>query len=136
MGGEIREAGAADCRSRNATLGAVPVHPARSPLHRSALAGDRSVGEDGGSRLCTPAMNLLNRSAGALVAALSTALASAAAPAPCNIGLYALADSGTVDIAASSDDLLRWRRRDGTGGSFAPAGAQAAKYGDVAPARP
>jgi dienelactone hydrolase len=69
-------------------------------------------------------MNFLLHSTLALAAAFC-ATASAAADARCQVGLYALDDGSTVDIAASSDDLLRWRRRDGTSGSFAPAGAHA-----------
>jgi dienelactone hydrolase len=69
-------------------------------------------------------MTFFLRSTAALLAAFSASVATAA-PAPCNIGLYALDDGNTVDIAAASDDLLRWRRRDGTSGAFAPAGAQA-----------
>jgi uncharacterized protein len=62
--------------------------------------------------------------AGLLVAA--TADAAGAPPAPsCHVGLYAFGDGSTVDIAPSSDDLLRWRRPDGTSGAFALAGARA-----------
>jgi len=68
-------------------------------------------------------MNSFLHSALALVA--GAFLASPAAAAPCQVGLYALADGSTVDIAASSNDQLRWRRRDGTSGAFAPAGAHA-----------
>ena len=57
---------------------------------------------------------------------LAASLAQAAPPAPpCATGLYALADGSTVDIAPSADDLMRWRRPDGTSGAFALAGAQA-----------
>jgi len=73
-------------------------------------------------------MTSLLRPAAALAAALTTSLASLAAPpapASCHIGLYALADGSQVDIAPSSDDQLRWRRRDGTSGAFAPSGPQA-----------
>ena len=57
---------------------------------------------------------------------LGASLAQAAPPAPpCATGLYALADGSTVDIAPSADDLMRWRRPDGTSGAFALAGAQA-----------
>ena len=62
--------------------------------------------------------------AGLLVAA--PAGAAGAPPAPsCHVGLYVFDDGSTVDIAPSSDDLLRWRRPDGTSGAFALAGAQA-----------
>ena len=75
------------------------------------------------------AMNsFLARAALLAVATAFTSLATAAAAptAPsCTAGLYALADGSTVDIAPSSGDLLRWRRRDGTSGAFAPAGPQA-----------
>ncbi len=58
--------------------------------------------------------------------AATAADAAGAPPAPsCHVGLYALGDGSTVDIAPSSDDLLRWRRPDGTTGAFAPGGAQA-----------
>ena len=43
----------------------------------------------------------------------------------CHVGLYAMADGSTLDIAPSSDGQLRWRRPDGTSGAFALAGAQA-----------
>ena len=57
---------------------------------------------------------------------LAASLAQAAPPAPpCATGLYGLADGSTVDIAPSADDLMRWRRPDGTSGAFALAGAQA-----------
>lgn len=76
-------------------------------------------------------MSFLIRSAAALAAALATACATAApppspaSPASCHVGLYALADGSSIDIAPSSDDQLRWRRRDGSSGAFATAGAQA-----------
>jgi len=56
----------------------------------------------------------------------ATAAAASAPPAPsCHVGLYAFGDGSTVDVAPSSDDLLRWRRPDGTSGAFAATGAQA-----------
>ena len=56
----------------------------------------------------------------------TTAGAASASPAPsCHVGLYAFDDGSTIDVAPSSDDLLRWRRPDGTSGAFALAGAQA-----------
>jgi len=67
----------------------------------------------------------MNFSLSALVLAAGALFATAAPAAPCQVGLYALADGSTVDIAASTNDLLRWRRRDGTSGAFAPAGAHA-----------
>jgi dienelactone hydrolase len=67
------------------------------------------------SRLLAPAL--------ALACACSTA--AAASPDACLTGLYAFPDGSTVDVAPSSDDLMRWRRADGTSGVFALAGAQA-----------
>jgi uncharacterized protein len=67
---------------------------------------------------------ILNAAAMALAAA-SFAGAVHAAPADCHVGLYVLADGSTIDLAASSEDQLRWRRPDGTSGAFTPAGAQA-----------
>jgi len=68
---------------------------------------------------------LLRHAAAFAAAALFACHAAAASPPSCNVGLYALEDGSTVDIAPSSDDLLRWRRRDGTSGAFAPAGPHA-----------
>ena len=52
--------------------------------------------------------------------------AEAATPEPsCHVGLYALADGSTLDLAASDEGHLRWRRPDGTSGAFDLAGAQA-----------
>jgi dienelactone hydrolase len=59
-----------------------------------------------------------------LVLAGSMARAADAA-ASCHVGLYAMPDGSTLDIAPSSDGQLRWRRPDGTSGAFALAGAQA-----------
>ena len=65
----------------------------------------------------------------AVVAALCVATAAGAADSPpassCHVGLYAFDDGSTLDVAPSADDLLRWRRPDGTSGAFALAGAQA-----------
>ena len=62
----------------------------------------------------------------AVLLVATTAGAASALPAPsCHVGAYAFADGTTVDIAPSSDDLLRWRRPDGTSGAFALSGAQA-----------
>ena len=38
--------------------------------------------------------------------------------ADCHVGSYRLADGGLVDIAPSEDDMLRWRRFDGTTGAL------------------
>ena len=71
-------------------------------------------------------MTAFLQNAAGLAALVLATTAGAAEPAPaCHVGLYAFADGATIDIAASSDDLLRWRRPDGTSGAFAPAGAQA-----------
>ena len=65
----------------------------------------------------------------AAVAALCVATAAGAADAPsapsCHVGLFAFDDGSTVDVAPSADDLLRWRRPDGTSGAFSLSGAQA-----------
>ncbi len=66
----------------------------------------------------------LNGAAVALTAAL-LAGAARATPADCHVGLYALADGTTIDVAPSSDEQLRWRRVDGTSGAFPVAGAKA-----------
>jgi len=39
-------------------------------------------------------------------------------PSNCHIGSYRLSDDSVVDIAASADDTLRWRRFDGTTGEL------------------
>ncbi len=58
--------------------------------------------------------------------AVPAARAAAPDPAPsCHVGLYAMTDGSTLDIAASSEGQLRWRRPDGTSGAFALAGARA-----------
>lgn len=50
---------------------------------------------------------------------LSPRVASAADTThECHIGAYRLADRTVVDIAPSDDDLLRWRRFDGTSGAL------------------
>ena len=60
----------------------------------------------------------------ALVAASSDA-ASPDPAADCHVGLYAMPDGTSLDVAASSGAQWRWRRPDGTSGAFALAGAQA-----------
>jgi dienelactone hydrolase len=74
-------------------------------------------------------MHRLIRTAAAGAAVLLAGVAAGAAGAPsapsCHVGLYAFDDGSTIDIAPSSDELLRWRRPDGTSGAFALAGAQA-----------
>ena len=61
----------------------------------------------------------------AACAAVAFFAASANAAPDCHVGLYAMADGSTLDIALSSEGQLRWRRPDGTSGAFALAGAQA-----------
>ena len=61
----------------------------------------------------------------ATCAAVAFFAASANAAPDCHVGLYAMADGSTLDIALSSEGQLRWRRPDGTSGAFALAGAQA-----------
>ena len=61
----------------------------------------------------------------AACAAVAFFAASANAAPDCHVGLYAMADGSTLDIALSSEDQLRWRRPDGSSGAFALAGAQA-----------
>ena len=58
------------------------------------------------------------------IACVSDAM-SANAPPSCHVGLYALADGSTLDVAPLSEGQLRWRRPDGTSGAFALEGAQA-----------
>ncbi len=73
-------------------------------------------------------IRIFPRAAGLVGALLFSAAASAAstesAP-PCEVGLYALADGSTLDLAPAGDGQLRWRRRDGTSGAFALTGAHA-----------
>ena len=69
--------------------------------------------------------SLLRHAALLAAATVSCSLAAAATTVPCAVGLYALDDGSTVDIAPAADDQLRWRRQDGTSGAFALAGAQA-----------
>jgi uncharacterized protein len=111
---------------RPAARGPGPFRPRDSPVRRASLAARAAAGDDAGLshsfRLAMP--RHLNGSAVALAAALLAGVAHAAS-ADCHVGLYAMADGSTVDIAQSSDDLLRWRRPDGTSGAFAPAGANA-----------
>ena len=61
----------------------------------------------------------------AACAAVAFFAASANAAPDCHVGLYAMADGSTLDIALSSEGQLRWRRPDGSSGAFALAGAQA-----------
>jgi pimeloyl-ACP methyl ester carboxylesterase len=56
----------------------------------------------------------------ALPTAPAAARAAADAPADCRIGTYRLADRSVVDIGASDNGALRWRRLDGTSGRLAP----------------
>jgi len=65
---------------------------------------------------------LLRHAALLAAAALCSSLVVAETTTPCAVGLYALDDGSTVDIAPSSDDQLRWRRADGTSGAVALAG--------------
>jgi len=54
-------------------------------------------------------------------AATTLAQSARAATAPdCFVGSYRLADGSSVDIARSSDDMLRWRKFDGTTGALHP----------------
>ena len=62
---------------------------------------------------------------GAVGAVVALLAASAHAAPDCHVGLYAMADGSTLDIALSSKGQLRWRRPDGSSGAFAIAGAQA-----------
>lgn len=58
--------------------------------------------------------------------AAAAAHAAPASPAPsCHIGLYAMSDGSTLDVAPSAPGQLRWRRPDGTSGAFDVAGAHA-----------
>ena len=41
---------------------------------------------------------------------------------PCEVGAYAMADGGTLDIAPDDGGTLRWRRPDGTTGALKPLG--------------
>ena len=68
----------------------------------------------------------LNAAALAGAFLMASTAGAATEPAPdCHVGLYALDDGATLDIAPSSDGLLRWRRPDGASGAFAPAGPHA-----------
>jgi dienelactone hydrolase len=63
---------------------------------------------------------------GCLLLAASSANAASPAPAPsCHVGLYAMADGSSLDLASSVEGRLRWRRPDGTSGVFDLAGAHA-----------
>jgi uncharacterized protein len=63
---------------------------------------------------------------GGLLLAASWANAAVPVPAPsCHVGLYAMADGSSVDVASSFAGKLRWRRPDGTSGVFELAGAHA-----------
>ncbi len=56
--------------------------------------------------------------AAALVAFLPTLASAADTVGDCRIGAYRLTDGGVVDIDASDEDALRWRRLDGTSGKM------------------
>ena len=67
----------------------------------------------------------LLRRAVAGACSLVLACAAQAAPGACHVGLYALSDGSSLDLALSNEGQLRWRRPDGTSGAFDLAGAQA-----------
>ena len=59
---------------------------------------------------------------------LATSATRAAPPEPppsCHVGLYAMADGSTLDLANSAQGQMRWRRPDGSSGAFDLAGAHA-----------
>ena len=63
---------------------------------------------------------------GCSLLAVSASRAAPQEPAPsCHVGLYELADGSTLDLAASAEGRMRWRRPDGTSGAFDLAGAHA-----------
>ena len=61
--------------------------------------------------------NLMKLCGGVLLASLAMP-AFAAGTADCHVGSYRLADASVVDIAASDDGTLRWRRFDGETGAL------------------
>ena len=66
--------------------------------------------------------------AGLALCGLGVPLASRAAedPAPdCGVGAYRLDDGSSLDVGPSAGSSLRWRRPDGTSGSFTAAGPEA-----------
>src|SRR5687768_6590587 len=55
---------------------------------------------------------------GAVMLGCHAAASAADMTGDCRVGIYRLSDNSDVDIAPSSEDLLRWRRKDGTTGSL------------------
>ena len=109
-----------------ALAGPAPVRASDPTVRRASLAAGPDRPEDGlSSNSTSHAMPRLLRHVALLAVAVACFHATAATNPPCAVGLYALDDGSTLDIAPSADDQLRWRRHDGTSGAFAVSGAQA-----------
>jgi pimeloyl-ACP methyl ester carboxylesterase len=60
--------------------------------------------------------------AAALCLSFATSIARGAEATDCHVGTYRLSDGGMVDIAPTDNNMLRWRRFDGTTGALTEKG--------------